>query len=104
MYFQQLIEQARAIRSKYADLERSKYGREWSGEELMLGFVGDVGDLVKIVQAKEGIRGLENVDEALAHELSDCLWSVIILADKYNIDLEKAFAKTMDDLDNRLSG
>ena len=103
MNFQQLIEQARAIRSKYADLERSKYGREWTGEELTLGFVGDVGDLVKLVQAKEGIRDSENIDKALAHELSDCLWSVIVLADKYNVDLEKAFAKTMSDLDSRLS-
>jgi NTP pyrophosphatase (non-canonical NTP hydrolase) len=103
MNFQELIEQSRAIRIKYAELERNKYGREWTGEELTLGFVGDVGDLVKLVQAKEGIRDTEDIDEALAHELSDCLWSIIVLADKYNVDLEKAFAKTMVELDSRLS-
>lgn len=103
MNFQQLTEQALAIRTKYADFETKRNGREWTGEELALGFVGDVGDLMKLVQAKEGIRAAENVDEALAHELSDCLWSIIVLADKYNVDLEAAFVKTMGDLDNRLS-
>lgn len=103
MNFQQLIEQARAVRSKYAEFETKRNGREWTGEEIALGFVGDVGDLVKLVQAKEGIRDAENVDEALAHELSDCLWSVIVLADKYGVDLEAAFVKTMGELDTRLS-
>lgn len=103
MNFQQLTEQALAIRTKYADFETKRNGREWTGEELALGFVGDVGDLMKLVQAKEGIRAAENVDEALAHELSDCLWSIIVLADKYHVDLETAFVKTMGDLDNRLS-
>ena len=102
MNFQQLIEQAREIRSKYADFETSRNGREWTGEELALGFVGDVGDLMKLVQAKEGIRSAENLDEALAHELSDCMWSIIVLADKYGVDLEKAFVKTMGELETRL--
>jgi len=103
MNFQQLIEQARAIRAKYAEFEINRNGKEWTGEELALGFVGDVGDLVKLVQAKEGIRSADNVDEAFAHELSDCLWSVLVIADKYGVDLEKAFVKTMGELDARLS-
>jgi len=103
MDFKTIIERARVIREKYAQLEKTNYGREWTGEELALGFMGDVGDLAKLIQAKEGIRGTADVDDALAHELSDCLWSVIVLADKYSIDLEKSFAKTMDELDNRLA-
>lgn len=103
MNFQQLIEQARAVRTKYADFETNRNGREWTGQEIALGFVGDVGDLVKLVQAKEGIRSAENVDEALAHELSDCMWSVIVLADRYGVDLEKAFVETMGELNTRLS-
>jgi NTP pyrophosphatase (non-canonical NTP hydrolase) len=103
MDFKTMIERARAIRLKYAQLEKTNYGREWTGEELALGFMGDVGDLAKLIQAKEGIRSTANVDDALAHELSDCMWSVIVLADKYNIDLEKSFAKSMDELDGRFA-
>lgn len=103
MKLQEIIERARNIRRKYAEFETARNGREWTGEELALGFVGDVGDLMKLIQAKEGIRPADNVDEALAHELSDCLWSVIVLADKYGVDLEASFSRTMDELDSRLA-
>jgi NTP pyrophosphatase (non-canonical NTP hydrolase) len=69
----------------------------------MLGLVKDVGDLALLVQAKEGVREVERVDETLAHELADCLWSVLVLADRYSVDLERAFADTMDDLEARLA-
>ena len=57
---------------------------------------------MKLVVAKEGMREVENVDDALAHELADCLWSVIVLANKYNVDLEQSFVRTMDELEERI--
>jgi NTP pyrophosphatase (non-canonical NTP hydrolase) len=69
----------------------------------MLGFVKDVGDLARLVQAKEGIREVEDLDAALAHELADCLWSLIVLAERYGVDLEHAFGRTMDELERRLA-
>jgi NTP pyrophosphatase (non-canonical NTP hydrolase) len=102
MEFKSLIERAVAIRYKYAEFEKERYGREWSREELMLGFMKDMGDLARLVQAKEGVRQVDNLDNALGHELADCLWSIIILAEKYNVDIEAAFIKTMDELDTEL--
>jgi NTP pyrophosphatase (non-canonical NTP hydrolase) len=102
MEFKSLIGQAIAIRKKYEAFEKEQYGREWSREELLLGLLGDVGDLAKLVQAKEGVRKYEDLDNKLAHELSDCLWSIIILANKYDVNLEAAFIKTMKELDARL--
>lgn len=49
-------ERARAIRAQYAAVEASTYGRSWTTEEIMLGFLGDVGDLAKLVQGKAGVR------------------------------------------------
>ncbi|MCB9800634.1 MAG: nucleotide pyrophosphohydrolase [Pseudomonadales bacterium] len=103
MTFQQIIQKALAVRQKYFQLEKEKYGREWTPQELMSGFVGDVGDLSKLIQAKSGVREIDDVDEKLKHELSDCLWSIIILADQYNIDLEKEFGQTMNSLEERIS-
>ena len=68
----------------------------------MAGFVGDVGDLSKIIMAKHGLRAMDNIDEKLAHELSDCLWSILVLADKYGVNLSKEFMKTMDELGKRI--
>lgn len=83
----------------------SKNGHDkWNGKEYALGFVGDVGDLAKIIMAKENLREMDNVDARLAHELSDCLWSVFVLAAHYKVDVEKEFLKTMDELESRISG
>ena len=101
--FAALQARALAVRRRYAEVEREAYGREWSGVDLALGLVGDVGDLVKLVQAKEGVRTTEHVDARLAHELADCLWSVVVLADRYGVDLERAFLDTMADLETRLA-
>lgn len=97
-----MTELAREVRRKYAAEEVRRYGRTWSREELMLGFLGDVGDLAKLVQGKEGVRPREGLDDALAHELADCLWSVMALADAYEVDLESAFVDTMRELNAHL--
>jgi NTP pyrophosphatase (non-canonical NTP hydrolase) len=77
--------------------------RAWSGLDLALGFVGDVGDLVRQVQVAENVRTYPGGREALEHELADCLWSVLMLADRYDVDLEAAFGKTVAQLEARVT-
>ena len=101
MKFEDLLKRAVEVRKKYDELN-AKRGVTWNEQNLMSGFVGDVGDLSKIIMAKHGLRGMDDVDAKLAHELSDCLWSVLVLADKYKIDLATEFQKTMDGLDKRI--
>jgi NTP pyrophosphatase (non-canonical NTP hydrolase) len=103
MEFQQIVQRAAEIRTKYALLEQKRYGAEWTTEELALGLVGDVGDLTKLVVALQGKREISEAHEKLAHELADCLWSVIILAQAHYVDLESAFLKTMHELDEHIN-
>jgi NTP pyrophosphatase (non-canonical NTP hydrolase) len=98
----ELSHRALEIRRRLGEMERAKFGREWTKEEVMQGFVGDVGDLMKLVMAKGGLREVEDVDRKLAHELSDCLWSVLVLAKLYGINLEQEFLQTMNGLDGRI--
>ena len=93
---------ARAVRIRYAAVELDRYGRGWTREEIALGFMGDVGDLAKLIQAAEGARAISDAHAKLGHELADCLWSVIVLAEAYGIDLEAAFTRTMDELEAHL--
>jgi hypothetical protein len=44
MDFQQITKRAVDIRNKYSELELKRYGKEWTREQTMEGFVGDVGD------------------------------------------------------------
>jgi NTP pyrophosphatase (non-canonical NTP hydrolase) len=103
MDFQKVIERAVEIRKHYEQKEKQLYGSSWTSEEIALGFVGDVGDLAKLVIAENGKRNIANSKEKLAHELSDCLWSVIVLAHVHDIDLEDSFVKTMNDLESHSS-
>jgi len=103
MSYEDLLKRALEIQSKYDELNNIHSRDAWNAQNYMAGFVGDVGDLSKIIMAKEGLRSMEDVDTKLAHELSDCLWSVLVLADKYNIDLASEFMKNMDALEKRIS-
>ena len=91
-----LSARAMQVREKYVEFERRTYGHEWSTSDLMAGLVVDVGDLTRLVMASQGSRVADHVDEGLAHELSDCLWSVLVLARRLDIDLGAAFVATMD--------
>ena len=91
-----MTRRALGVRDHYEAHELQTYGRPWSLQDLMLGLVGDVGDLAKLVQAHEGVREIANAQAALEHELGDVLWSVIVIADRCGVDLEIAFSRTMD--------
>jgi len=90
------------IRHLYEEKEKQLYGSPWTSEEIALGFVGDVGDLAKLVIAENGKRNISDSKEKLGHELADCLWSVIVLSNLHGIDLEVSFMETMDKLENHL--
>ncbi|SDT31644.1 MazG nucleotide pyrophosphohydrolase domain-containing protein [Microterricola viridarii] len=77
-------------------------GRVWDAQQVLLGLIGDVGDLAKAVQGAEGWRAPDDVSGRLSHELSDCLWSLLTLADKLGVDLEASFLATMGELEQRL--
>jgi NTP pyrophosphatase (non-canonical NTP hydrolase) len=103
MHLSELTRRAVALRTRFAAAETARGGAPWSRAELAQGFVGDVGALMKLVMAKEGRReGPADLDAKLEHELADCLWSVLVLADAYGVDLERAFATTMDELEAKL--
>ena len=67
--------------------------RAWDPDEFMMGFVGDVGDLAKLVMAVDGRREIPGARDKLGHELADCLWSVLVLAQRYGVDLEEEFVR-----------
>ena len=102
MNFDDIQNRAIEISDKYDKLNQERRNVTWNEQQLMAGFMGDVGDLSKIIMAKHGLRAMDDVDAKLAHELSDCLWSVLVLASKYNINLSAEFMKTMDELDKRI--
>jgi NTP pyrophosphatase (non-canonical NTP hydrolase) len=99
MQFEELFDKAKEVKSAYDATGQKR----WALTEYAQGLVGDVGDLVKLIMAKNNFRDIENVDEKIKHELSDCLWAVMMVADELNIDLEKEFLTNIDGLKNRIN-
>src|SRR5262245_29861454 len=104
MNFTDLEKSALRLNELYEQLEIKRYGRVWTTEELALGFVGDVGDLAKLIQAHVGVRTIDDVKAKLGHELSDCLWSILVLANKCGIDLEAEFVRGTREISEYVTG
>lgn len=104
MEYAELEKSALKLNELYEALETKLYGRAWTTAELALGFVGDVGDLAKLIQANAGIRNIDDCQAKLGHELSDCLWSIIVLAHKCGVDLEAEFSSNVAGLMQYVSG
>jgi NTP pyrophosphatase (non-canonical NTP hydrolase) len=102
MQLKELFEQATEIRKKYAELEIKTSGKPWGALERTQGFVADAGELMKLMMAKSGLRQIDNVDAKLSHELCDCLWSILVIADELGIDIEKEFLYNMGELEKRI--
>lgn len=99
-----LMQQAEIIRLKYQELNAKQGKTTWGVRDYAMGFVGDVGDLQKLIMAKENLRDIPDVDGKLAHELADCLWSILVIADYYGLDLEEEFTTTMAHIADRITG
>lgn len=92
-----LQERALEISRRYNELEKRRDGQPWDALKLAKGFKKDVSDLIDILE-----NGSDR--QKLNHELADCLWSVLVIAHKLNVDIERAFWTTMLELDRRLDG
>ncbi|WBC14928.1 nucleotide pyrophosphohydrolase [Micromonospora sp. WMMA1998] len=102
MDLESLRRRAVAIADSY-DRHNIAAGRAvWNTGDLALGFVGDVGDLAKLVMAVDGRREIANARERLGHELADCLWSILVLADRYGVDLAAEFARMTAGIEEHL--
>lgn len=103
MDFEQLNHEALAIKKAYTDKNQQDGHLPWSSAEYMQGFIGDVGDLAKLIMAKNNLRHIDDVDQKINHELADCLWSLLVLSSELNVNLEHEFLATMTELKQRLS-
>jgi NTP pyrophosphatase (non-canonical NTP hydrolase) len=85
------------VRGLYHQLEERHEGSSWNVKDDMLGLVNDVGTVSRLVMAAGG-RWLPDGDlaEQTEGKLAELLWWVLVLSDRLDVDIEKAFAGTMD--------
>jgi hypothetical protein len=95
---------ARHIRGLYKQVEERLHGNAWTTQEVMIGYLYDIGQLGRLIMAAEE-RWLHegDVPRELEDKLSECLWWVLVLADRLGVDISNAFTAKMNDLDRQLT-
>ena len=56
----------------------------------------------QVVKVIKPTVNTEDLKKKIEHELADVLFSVCVLADKLDVDLEDSFARTMNQLEQRI--
>jgi NTP pyrophosphatase (non-canonical NTP hydrolase) len=90
--FRQIQDISLEIKNIYNEINQKDGHFEWKVSDYAMGMVGDTGDLCKLIMAKSNLRRTQskNVDQDIEHEIVDILWSLIVIANELNIDLEKS--------------
>lgn len=101
MDFQKIIDRNNEVWKYYVDSDIRRLGKEWARGEYAKALAADVGALIKYTMAKDGLREVEDLDQKLKHEIGDVLSCLIVIAQKYDINIEEAFFETMDVLEER---
>jgi len=103
--FKEVIERSVQLRNAYHQLEREYHEEEWTVEEDALAFLTDAGLVGRLTMSQQGRwpAGGETESE-LEHKLGECMWWLIVLAERMNIDsgevLDRFLTKTEKKLGN----
>lgn len=93
------IRQSLEVRDLYRELNKRRGESRWDFMNYAEGMIGDTGDLMKLLMAKSGLRSIEgDLDQKIAHELSDIIWSTLIIADELGIDIETKYRENIEEL------
>jgi hypothetical protein len=103
MNFSGIIERSVAIRESYHKLEKQYHGQKWSVEEDALAFLTDSGLVGRLTMSQQGRWPKDGDSEAeLEHKLSECIWWLIVLAERMDIDIEEALDSFLTKIENQL--
>lgn len=98
--FEDIIERSKRIRESYHKLEEKHHASPWSIEEDALAFLTDAGRVGRLTMAQQQrwpIAG--NEVEELEHKLSECIWWVIVLAERMDIDISHSLEQFLTKLE-----
>lgn len=100
--FEQLKERSLKIRKRYHELELMHHGSEWTIEEDALAFLTDAGLVGRHVMSQQGRWPKANTEQELKHKIGESIWWLTVLAERMNIDIEKATEEFLSDTEKLL--
>lgn len=88
--FTEAKERSQKIRDAYHQLELTHHGSKWTVEEDALAFLTDAGLVGRLTMSQQGRWPMDGADDELSHKLGECIWWLIILADRMDVDISTA--------------
>ena len=103
MNFSEVVERSVEIRKFYHNLELQYHEKEWTVEEDALAFLTDAGLVGRLTMSQQGRWPTNGETKSeLEHKLGECIWWVIILAERMNIDISEALEKFLSKTERHL--
>lgn len=90
------------IRKKYHKLEDKYHGSKWSIEEDALAFLTDAGLVGRLTMDNQE-RWPDDSKLTIEHKISECIWWLMVLSNRMNIDIEKELGKFLSEKERMLN-
>jgi hypothetical protein len=98
--FTDIIERSKKIRESYHKLEKTYHGSKWTIEEDALAFLTDAGLVGRLTMAQQKRWPVSNSEPfTLEHKLSECIWWLIVLANRMEVDISKSLDEFLTNLE-----
>lgn len=105
MLFSEAVSRSQKIREIFHRLELKHHGSEWTTEEDALAFLTDAGLVGRLTMAHQGRWPVEKEKaHDLEHKLGECIWWLIVLAERMGIDAESALESFLTETEQQLKG
>src|SRR3989344_5251178 len=76
-------------------------GEKWGVYQRFNDLVEEIGELANSIQVKEGWKTKNRAKSEFIDSACDVLYSIFLIADHYNINLDKEYPKVLKEIDDR---
>lgn len=75
--------------------------KEWDVHHRFVELVEEVGELANAIQTEEGYKSSKRKKSDVTNSVCDILFEILLIADHYNIDLDKEYPAVLQEIDMR---
>jgi NTP pyrophosphatase (non-canonical NTP hydrolase) len=84
-----------------AEAIERKRGKRWDAKTRLIDLMEEAGELANAVLVEQGNKPLRRKKSDLVDSVCDVLFAVFMMANVYDIDLEKEYLKVLDHIKER---
>ena len=77
-------------------------GKTWGIYQRLNDLVEETGELANAIQVKEGWKTKNRAKAELVNSVCDVLYSILLIAERYNLDLEKEYPSVLSEIEGQI--